>query len=184
MNKLPYGIKYQDKKALRCSPTGEKTQLEHSPHMGLDGRRKLIADDEKPIYEMIQAHREETEIERIVKRALNGDMSVLNSIEGSYMDIAGAPKSLAEAQQIIINAKRDFDKLDPEIKQKFDNNVEVFIAEAGSKNWADKLGITEKMKKAQETEIEEAEYQKDVKKAIKNLASGKAKVTVTEESEG
>ena len=177
MNKnIPYGIKYQEKKALRSTPTGEKIQMEHTPHMGLDGRRKLIKDDAKPIYEMIQAHREETEIERIVKRAMNGDISVLNAIQGQYIDIAGAPKNLAEAQQIIINAKRDFEKLDLETRKKFDNNVEVFIAEAGSKEWCDKLGITDKIERAKAQESIEAEFQKDLQAAVKNLAGSSKKI--------
>lgn len=154
------------------SPTGEKVQIEHTPHMGLDGRRKLIKDNPKPIYEMIQASREQTEIDRIVKRALQGDESVLSAVQGQYLDITGAPKSLAHAQQIIINAKNDFDKLDPETKKKFDNNVEVFIAEAGTKDWCDKMGITDKLERAQKAEAQKAEYEKNLHDAMANLAKG------------
>ena len=182
MNKnIPFGLKYQEREKKATSPTGEKTQIEHTPHMGLDGKRVLKADNEKPIYEMIQAYREETEIERIVKRAMQGDISVLYAMEGQYMDLTGVPKSLAEAQQIIINAKRDFDKLDPEVRSKFNNNVEVFIAEAGSKEWCDKLGISDQIAKAEEAKKSEAEYTENMKKAVANLAKGKAKVEVVEE---
>lgn len=154
------------------APTGEKIQIEHTPHMGLDGRRKLIKDNPKPIYEMIQASREQTEIDRIVKRALQGDESVLSAVQGQYLDITGAPKSLAHAQQIIINAKNDFDKLDTETKKKFDNNVEVFIAEAGTKDWCDKMGITDKLERAQKAEAQKAEYEKNLHDAMANLAKG------------
>ena len=177
MSKNNFGLKYADRKALRCSPTGDKIQMHHTPHMGLDGRRTLVLDDPKPIYDMIQAHRDETEIERIVKRAMQGDMSVLNAMAGQYMDISGAPNSLAEAQQVIINAKRDFDKLDPEIRKKFDNNVEIFIAEAGSKDWADKLGITAKLEADTQVKAEKAEFEKDLKSAVKNLATSGKKNT-------
>lgn len=175
MSKDKFGLKYADRKALRCSPTGEKIQMEHTPHMGLDGKRKLILDDAKPIYEMIQAHREETEIERIVKRAMQGDMSVLNAVAGQYIDVSGAPKSLAEAQQVIINAKRDFEKLDPEVRQKFDNNVEIFIAEAGSKDWLDKMGISANIEASKKIKTEQAEFEKDLKSAMKNLAGSSKK---------
>lgn len=170
--KLPFGNKYQPRVAKRSTPTGEKYQTEHTPHMGLDGRRKLIPDNPKPIYEIIQASREQCEIERIVKRALNGDMSVLNAMEAQYIDITGAPKSLAHAQQIIINAKNDFDKLDPETKKKFDNNVEIFIATAGSKDWLDKMGITEKLERAEKAKLAEAEYENNLHAAMANLAKG------------
>lgn len=169
---MNFETKYIESTYKFSSPTGEKTQLEHTAHIGKDGRRKLIADNPRPIYEMIQAHREECEIERIVKRALNGDVNALSAIEGQYLDLTGAPKSLADAQQIIINAKRDFDKLDAETKKKFDNNVEIFIAEAGSKDWCDKLGLTAKWEaeKAQKEHV--AEYEKNVEAAMANLAKG------------
>lgn len=113
---LRFRTKYEPHNRFKA-PAGDKVQVEHTPHMGLDGRRKLEKDNPKPIYEMIQASREQCEIERIVKRALQGDTSVLNAIEGQYLDITGAPKSLAQAQQIIINAKYQFEQLDAETKR-------------------------------------------------------------------
>lgn len=177
--KIPFNTKYKPNVKGRQTPTGNKVQMEHTPHMGLDGRRKLVKDNPKPIYEMIQASREQCEIERIVKRAMQGDISVLNAMEGQYIDITGAPQSLAHAQQIIINAKNDFEKLDPETKKKFENNVEIFIATAGSKDWLDKMGITDKLERAQKAEADKTEYEKNLKDAMANLA--KNTKTKTEE---
>lgn len=173
--KITFGTKYNKKIDLK-SPAGAKIQMEHTPHMGIDGRRKLLKDNPRPIYEMIQAHREECEIERIVKRALNGDVSALNAIEGQYLDITGAPKNLAQAQQIIINAKRDFDKLDVETKKKFENNVEIFIAEAGSKEWCDKLGITDKLERQAKAKQSQAEFEKNLEQAMANLAKNNSNI--------
>lgn len=170
------------KKAF-STPTGEKIQIEHTPHMGLDGRRKLIKNNPKPIYEIIQASREQCEIERIVKRALNGDTSVLNAMEGQYIDITGAPKSLAQAQQIIINAKYQFENLDAETRKKFDNNVEVFIAEAGTKEWCDKMGITEQLERKALAEAQKTEYEKNLHDAMANLAKGSTGVKEGETNE-
>lgn len=169
--KSKFYTKYETHKKT-YSPRGDKIQMEHTAHMGLDGRRTLVRDNPKPIYEMIQAHRESCEIERIVKRALNGDLSVLNAMDGQYLDITGAPQSLAHAQQIIINAKMQFERLDTETKAKFDNNPEVFVAMAGSDEWCDIMGITEKIeaKKAEEAEL--AEYEANRKLAMANLAKG------------
>lgn len=174
--KMTFITKYGEKKEF-VTPSGDKIQMEHTPHMGKDGRRRLVKDNPKPIYEMIQAHRESCEIERVVKRAMNGDTSVLNAIEGQYIDITGAPKSLAEAQQIIINAKRDFELLDVETRKKFDNNVEVFIAEAGSKEWCDKLGITDRLEREAKAKADAAEYEKNLTQAMANLAKGNSNLT-------
>lgn len=164
------------------APTGEKVQIEHTPHMGLDGRRKLVKDNPKPIYEIIQASREQCEIDRIVKRAMQGDTSVLNAMEGQYIDITGAPKSLAHAQQIIINAKRQFEELDVETRKLFDNNVEVFIATAGTKEWCDKMGITDKLERQKKADMAKAEYETNLRDAMANLAkTGKVEAPKTEE---
>lgn len=170
-NKLKFGVKYQERKNVYC-PTGDKIQIEHTPHMDLDGHRKLIKDNPKPIYEMIQASREQCEIERIVKRALNGDMNVLNAMEGQYIDITGAPQSLAHAQQIIIEAKRQFDNLDSETKAKFENNPEVFVSKAGTKEWCDIMGITEKIEAKKAAQAKITEYEQNLQSAMANLAKG------------
>lgn len=169
--KIPFASKYVRNVTIPA-PVGDVIQMEHTPHMRLDGRRELIRDNPKPIYEMIQAHRESCEIERIVNRALNGDMSVLNAMDGQYLDLTGAPTSLAHAQQIIIEAKRQFDMLDTETKAKFDNNAEVFVAMAGSKEWCDIMGITEKIERKKAAEKAQAEYESNLHTAMANLAKG------------
>lgn len=168
--KLPFGFKYQMKEAKHKTPTGLKIQMEHRGEIDLKGRRHLIRDVEKPIYEIIQASREQTEIERIVKRALEGDPTVLQAREGQYTDITEAPKSIAEAQQAIINAKRNFELLDPETKKKFENNVEIFIATAGSKEWLDKMGISAKLEKEKAAAEAKAKFEADMAKGMANLA--------------
>lgn len=170
--KIPFGSKFDRKVSTIPAPSGDVIQMEHTPHMGLDGKRELKLDNPKPIYEMIQAHRESCEIERIIKRALNGDLSVLNAMDGQYIDITGAPNSLAHAQQIIIEAKRQFDMLDNETKAKFDNNAEVFVAMAGTKEWCDIMGITEQIERRKATETAKAEYENNLHAAMANLAKG------------
>lgn len=180
--KIPFGFKYQMKQARHDNPIGSKVVMEHTGHMGLDGKRKLLKDKQVMRYEMIQASREQTEIERIVKRALEGDPTVLNAVTGQYADITGAPKSLAEAQQIMINAKRDFGKLDKETRELFNNNVEEFIAQAGSKEWMDKLGITARLEKEKAVKEAKAKFEKDTAAAMANLA-GQAAITNVEVNE-
>lgn len=169
--KLKFGTKYQERERVYC-PSGDRIQMEHTPHMDLDGHRKLIKDNPKPIYEMIQASREQCEIDRIVKRALNGDLSVLSAMNGQYIDITGAPQSLAHAQQIIIEAKRQFNELDIETKAKFENNPEVFVAKAGTKEWCDIMGITEKIEANKAAQAKITEYEQNLQSAMANLAKG------------
>lgn len=126
------------------APTGKRTEMRHSAHMDKDGRRFLKADKEVAIYDLIQSHKEECEIENIIRRAVEGDYNALNAINGTFADITNCPSSIAEAQQYIIDAKTEFEKLPKEIRAKFENNAEIYIAEMGNdpESWLDKMGYT------------------------------------------
>lgn len=174
ITKSKFRTKYNPMDIKFRSPTGEKTEIRHEPEIGKDGKRKLNPTREVPIYDLIQASRDECDIERIVKRAIEGDANALNAIQGQYMDVTNAPKSLAQAQQLIINAKNDFDKLPAEVKKEFEYNPEIYVAQVGSKHWFDAMGITA----LREAETKKAEAKKqfeiDQAQAMKNLAGGNA----------
>ena len=90
------------------------------------------------------------------------------------MDITNCPSSIAEAQQYIINAKEEFEKLPKEIKQKFEFNPEIYIAEmsGNTEGWLDKMGYTEKVK-LQEEKVKQAQIDNEnFSKAIASLATG------------
>lgn len=153
---------------------GERIEMRHSPHMDSNGRRFLSKDKPVAIYDLIQSHKEECEIENIIRRAVEGDYNALNCKEGVFMDITNCPSSIAEAQQYIINAKEEFEKLPKEIKQKFEFNPEMYIAEmsGNTEGWLDKMGYTEKIKLAKEKEKQMFEDQANMSKALANLATG------------
>lgn len=156
------------------SDIGEKIEMRHSAHMGTDGRRFLAKDKPVAVWDLIQSHKEECEIENIIRRAVEGDYNALNATSGVFMDITNCPSSIAEAQQYIINAKEEFDKLPKEIKQKFEFNPEIYIAEMGgnTKGWLDKMGYTEAVKLREEKIKRTEKAHEDYLKAIENLAAG------------
>lgn len=154
------------------APPGGKIELRHRPVMHEDGRRELVRDKKVPIFDQIQSYKEECEIENIIRRAVEGDYNALNQAKGNYMDITECPQSLAQAQQMIIELKQKFDELPKEIKAKFDYNAEIYVAEFGSEEWADKTGVTEALKRAAEAEARAAAVDEATVKAIENLAQG------------
>lgn len=109
---------------------------------------------ETNLYEKIQASLEGTKLENIIKRATQGDLSVLNQIEGSYIDISELPTNMIDLQNLIYKCKGEFEKLDPEIREKFDNSVEKYVSLYGSEEWADYLGFRKKTEEIKE-EIKE-----------------------------
>lgn len=122
------------------------------------GHKELKCTGETNRYKKIQSHLEEVLIENILAKA-TVDPSVLNKKQGLYFDSTSMPKTLAEAQNAILAIKQEFEKLPAEIKQKFDNSAEQYVAAYGSKEWGDKMGIL--TSEVKETETKEKEEVKD-----------------------
>lgn len=158
---------------LKC-PTGHKTEMRHSPTILKDGRRILKRDREVDIYNLIQSHREECEIENIIRRAVEGDYNALNAINGTYADITNCPSSIAEAQQYIINAKEEFEKLPKDIKAKFEFNPEMYVAEMGgnTEGWLEKMGIKAEIENNKSEAEKRAKLDKNFAKAMETIANG------------
>lgn len=156
-------------------PTGNGYKNKY--HMELDktGHKYLVKDEPENIYILIQSHAEEVKIENIIARAMAGDETALNKVQGQYMDTTKNPKNLADLQNTMIKMRQDFEKLPTEIKQKFDNDYHVYISTFGSNEWEKNMKIPEareKIKKAQQM----AAYEDDMKrKALENLAKGETK---------
>lgn len=157
------------------APVGTKTEMRHRASIDLNGRRELIKDKEVAIYDLIQSHREECEIENIIRRAVEGDYNALNAVNGVFQDITNCPSSIAEAQQYIINAKNEFDKLPKEIKAKFEYNPEVYIAELNNdpKSWLEKTGFDKEIELNKQEALKRAENDSNFAKAMEMIATGK-----------
>lgn len=110
------------------------------------GKKKLVQTGETNIYEMIQASLESSKLENIIKKFTAGDLSVLNQIEGQYLDISEIPTNLMDIQNMIYKCKGEFEKLDPETRSKFENSVEKYISLYGSEEWANNMGFLKETK--------------------------------------
>lgn len=109
-----------------------------------ENKHKVLAKTgETNIYATIQEGLEESKIENILARAGQGDVTALYQREAQYGDFTNAPKTLAEAQKMIISIQNEFDKLPAEVKAKFDHSAERYVEEYGSQDWQDKTGVTE-----------------------------------------
>ena len=146
----------------------------HRPSIGKDGRRELIKDKKVDIYALIQSNREECEIENIIRRAVMGDYNALNQSNGVYADITGMPKSIAEAQQLVINLKESFEKLPKEIRAKFEYNPEIFVAEYGTESWAEKTGYKAQLEAKEKAKAEKTKFDKNLATAVEKIATGES----------
>lgn len=131
------------------------------------GKKHLVKNGETNIYSMIQEDLEGSKIENILQRAAMGDLKALNQKETVYVDATNMPKNLMEAQNIVIKAKQEFEKMPLEVRKEFDNSAEKYISEMGTKEFNEKMAPYNK----RIAEIEEAgslrEYEKRVKEQAK-----------------
>ena len=106
---------------------------------------------------------EETKLENIIRRAsIDPDIAarIQPDIGGGIQDFTEAPQTLAELQSIMLRAEQIWEEVPKEIKLKFDNDVDKFIASYGTIEWAENLGIL-KEKPELEPKEEEAKEAKE-----------------------
>lgn len=124
-----------------ASVCGDPIRIIYSPEVNKDGSISIVASGKEDFQAYIQSFLPSTDIAYIMASVNAGDMSVLNRMNGIYGDFTKVPKTYAEFLQLQIDAKNTFDKLPVDVKNKFDNDVNKFIVNAGENDWFDKLGI-------------------------------------------
>ena len=81
-----------------------------------------------------------------------GDISAFRQGEPLYADMTEAPKTLMEAQNMIIRITDEFNNLPVEVRAKFDHSPEKYVALYGGEAWAKAVGY--EIKKADTGEIQ------------------------------
>lgn len=126
------------------SEAGSPIKIVYSPVVDEKGVITLVESGKVNTDEEIQSYAESCDLSIIINRYINGDINALNQRQGMYGDFTNLPKTYAEFLQKQIDAQNTFDKLPNDVKKKFDNDVNQFLASAGSEDWLDKLGLVEK----------------------------------------
>lgn len=103
------------------------------------GTKILVKKGETDIYEEIQQYAEDVKIENILKRVALGDMSDFRP-DGIYADVTDIPTNLIEAQAHMVKVENIWNNVPIEIKDKYNHNLDEFIAAAGSEAWLIDMG--------------------------------------------
>lgn len=152
------------KRATEAAPAGSKEEAVYNIELDKNGHKILKKTGETNIYDIIQASLEDSKIENIIRRATQGDAGVLEIMAGQYMDTSMLPSTLAEAQNFVIAAKREFDRLPIETRRLFNMSAEEYVSSYGTQKWMDNMGITEKIRREEERKKAEKEAEKAWKK--------------------
>lgn len=161
-----------DPPTKEATPSGDRFLAVFQEEIGKDGKRELICIGKTNVWDKIQEGKEKTEIQNILQAVAMGDLSVLRSQEPVYIDATTLPKNLMEANNIVIKAKQEFEKMPKEIREKFDYSADLYVSEMGTKEFLekmapynDKMAAIEKegnLKKYNEKIAAQAKFEKDV----------------------
>lgn len=113
----------------------------YSAKVEKDGSVILTEVGEENIQDKINAALESTDIATIVAYYnQTGDDSVLNRYIPVVGDFSELPDSLAGFLQLRVDSENFFNALPVEVRKEFDNDPNKFFAQAGQKEWIEKLG--------------------------------------------
>lgn len=124
-------------KFVSCS--GDRYRPVFTPEVMDDGQIDLVQTGVEDIQQYIDSFKDSCDISVMVQRFLAGDETALRNGNPVFMDILGAPKTLAEAYQLNFRAEAAFNNLPVDVREKFNNNFYTFLSGAGTKEWFDTL---------------------------------------------
>lgn len=109
------------------TPAGTDFLDIYSETIDKNGKTYLKKIGKTNIKEKIQASYEETQIYNIINKFITtGDISILKKREGIYGNFINIPKTPIELQNTIMRAEKEFETLDKEVRNEFENDVGMF----------------------------------------------------------
>lgn len=114
------------------------------------GEIELVYDGVENIQEYIDSFEQETNIENIITRVNNGEIDLLHSAAGAYVDTVGMPKTYAEILQTVIDGQRTFELLPVEVKERFGNDFNQWFAQMGDDDFMVKSGFVKPVEEKKE----------------------------------
>lgn len=127
------------------SEPGSRVKTLYSPVFDKHGVWHLEESGQYDLYSEIQSHADSVDIHVILQRFQNGDVSVLQRVQGTYGDFTTMPKTFAEALNTIIAAEQYFQSLPVETRAQFGHDFNQFIASMDAPDFTSRMGIDSKL---------------------------------------
>lgn len=136
---------YDERPGYPATCHGTKFEPEYTERIDDNGVRYIVKTGEKNVYDIIQSHKDECDINRIIQQYSEaGMMAELQS--DAQIDLTSMPQTYAEYLNQMIRLENQFKALPAAVKERFNNNFEIYAATAGTEEWASKLGYKKEMK--------------------------------------
>ena len=121
--------------------SGDEFHTVYSSVIKDDGTIDLVPSAQDRIQDYINSFVPQTDMHYIIAQLKNGNTSVINRRPMMYGDFTDAPKSYAQALQMVIDGRATFDALPLSVRNKFDNSFEKWFASAGSPDWLSAMSL-------------------------------------------
>lgn len=155
---------------------GSRYEPKFQEYVNSDGHLTVELSSYTDRYAKIQESAESCKIENILKAVAMGDLSALKSQDLTYGDATTMPKSLMEAQNLVIRMKNEFNNLPYEVRKEFNNSAEMYVHLMGTEEFnnimtpynkkvAD-IAAAGSAKEYNKKVSEAAKFNKDVQKAM------------------
>ena len=149
---------FRETATAKTTEAGETVRRTYLWERNEKGEKVLKLDQTIDQQAEIDSYLEETKLENIIRRAsIDPDLAarLVPDMGGGLQDATQMPENLMELQNIMLRAEQIWDEIPKEIKLKFDNDVDKFVASFGTVDWAKNLGIYQE-KQPEEPKREEA----------------------------
>lgn len=149
---------FRETAMAKPTEAGETMRRTYLWELNKKGEKVLTLDQIIDQQAEIDSYLEETKLENIIRRAsIDPDLAarLIPDMGGGIQDATEMPENLMELQNIMLRAEQIWDEIPKEIKLKFDNDVDKFVASFGTIGWAKNLGIYQE-KQPEEPKKEEA----------------------------
>lgn len=137
----PFMTQYDARDRIQSHPGNPIKQL-YAGSYNERGQVELKEDGTEDLYAFIQSFAESTDIHSILKRYQNGEVDVLEKVQGFYGDITEMPHTYAEALQRIADSEKVFMSLPVDVRAKFGHSFSEFLAASQDADFLDRLGVT------------------------------------------
>ena len=135
---------FRETATAKATEAGESIRRTYLWERNEKGEKVLVLDQIIDQQSEIDSYLEETKLENIIRRAsIDPDIAarLVPDMGSGIQDATELPQNLMELQNIMLRAEQIWDEIPKEIKIKFDNDVDKFVASFGTIDWAKNLGI-------------------------------------------
>lgn len=87
-----------------------------------NGDLQLVKTGTENLYDKIQAEAAACDMDNILRRFANGDITVLSQSQGVYADVADAPMHFTDALNMVRSVEDAFNQMSAEEREKYDND--------------------------------------------------------------